>query len=244
MLDVLSSMLTDRRATMKDLRKGFIFFIDQEKKEIKKLMAMSKARQLHEKEESGASATEQPKEWWDDDYEFYRPINEWTLQRNEWLDINMEAIQVPPYVPQMINFHNPDATLAILPSDETDEEFDWFQAEEHTEDTRFNFVNKNRQTIQTGDQLFYCYGNRTNKFLLLNYGFCFPGNNYDSFEFPIRMDVPIVDLFVPEIVDLEWTSMRTQAIRMKKDQINEVMIAFLRSVCKKNFFDQQLQKGI
>ena len=44
MLDVLSSMLTDRRATMKDLRKGFIFFIDQEKKEIKKLMAMSKAR--------------------------------------------------------------------------------------------------------------------------------------------------------------------------------------------------------
>ena len=58
------------------------------------------------------------------------------------------------------------------------------------------------------------------------------------------MDVPIVDLFVPEIVDLEWKSNRTQAIRMKKDQINEVMIAFLRSVCKKNFFDRQLQKDI
>ena len=44
----------------------------------------------------------------------------------------------------MINFHNPDDTLAMLPSDETDEEFDWFQAEEHTDDTYFNFVNKNR----------------------------------------------------------------------------------------------------
>ena len=50
--------------------------------------------------------------------------------------------------------------------------------------------------------MFYCYGNRTNKFLLLNYGFCFPGNKYDSFEFPLRTDVSQIDLFVPELVDL------------------------------------------
>ena len=55
----------------------------------------------------------------------------------------------------------------------------------------------------------------------------------------MRLDVPVVDLFVPEIVDLEWNSVRTQAVRMKKDQICEVMLAFLRSVCKKSFFSEQ-----
>lgn len=75
-----------------------------------------------------------------------------------------------------------------------------------TADTYFTFVNKNRETIEAGDQVFYCYGNRTNKFLLLNYGFCFPGNRYDSFEFPLRLDVPTDEIFPPDFVDLDWTS--------------------------------------
>lgn len=45
MLDALSSFM-DRRATMGDLRKGFVFFMVEERKEIKKLVAMSKARKL------------------------------------------------------------------------------------------------------------------------------------------------------------------------------------------------------
>jgi len=91
-------------------------------------------------------------------------------------------------------------------SEETDEEFDWFEPEVHTDETYFSFVNKNRKTFMPGDQIFYCYGNRTNKFLLLNYGFCFPGNKYDSYEFPLRLDVPVGEVFVPEIVDLDWKS--------------------------------------
>ena len=78
-------------------------------------------------------------------------------------------------------------------SEETDEEFDWFDAGQHTDDTYFTFINKNRETIQAGEQVFYCYGNRTNKFLLLNYGFCFPDNTYDSYEFPMRFEIPIVE---------------------------------------------------
>ena len=88
-----------------------------------------------------------------------------------------------------------------------------------TADTYFCYVNKNRETIEAGDQVFYCYGNRTNKFLLLNYGFCFPGNRYDSFEFPLRLDVPTDEIFSPNFVDLEWTSHHSLAIRLKKDQI-------------------------
>ena len=73
-------------------------------------------------------------------------------------------------------------------SEETDEEFDWFNAQEHTDETFFTLVNKTRETIEAGEQVFYCYGNRTNKFLLLNYGFCFANNKYDSYEFPMRLD--------------------------------------------------------
>ena len=41
---------------------------------------------------------------------------------------------------------------------------------------------------------------------------------------------------MPEIVDLEWASKRLQVVRLKKDQINEVMLALLRSTCKQSFF--------
>jgi len=93
-----------------------------------------------------------------------------------------------------------------LNSEETDEEFDWFEPEDHNDDTYFHLVNKNRKPFNTGDQVFYCYGNRTNKFLLLNYGFCFPGNKYDSFEFPLRLDIPVGEMNPTAIVDLEWST--------------------------------------
>ena len=47
LLDMLSKMLTDRRATLKDLRKGFVFFMDQEKKDIKRHIAIQRAQKLH-----------------------------------------------------------------------------------------------------------------------------------------------------------------------------------------------------
>ena len=39
-LEMLNSMLTDRKATIKDLRKGFSFFMDQEKKDLKRHVAV------------------------------------------------------------------------------------------------------------------------------------------------------------------------------------------------------------
>ena len=43
--------------------------------------------------------------------------------------------------------------------------------------------------MKQGTQAWNSYGNRTNLFLLENYGFCFKDNLYDSFEFHVRMDV-------------------------------------------------------
>ena len=143
MLDALSSFM-DRRATMGDLRKGFVFFMVEERKEIKKLVAMSKARKLQMQDQDLKDTSYTPKEWWTDDVEIYRPVTEWTLQRNEWLDLGQDATQIPPYTPKKINLDQPKTMRNHENSEETDEEFSWFALEEHTDSTYFNFVNKNR----------------------------------------------------------------------------------------------------
>jgi len=56
-----------------------------------------------------------------------------------------------------------------LPLNKEFEKFDWMQklgkksGEEHT---YFTYVNQNRKAMKAGDQAFYCYGDRTNSFLL------------------------------------------------------------------------------
>ena len=90
--------------------------------------------------------------------------------------------------------------------------------------------------------MFYCYGNRTNKFLLLNYGFCFPDNKYDSYEFPMRLDLPINEGFVPEIIDLGWQSRINQKMRLKKGQICFVMVAYLRYVLQRSYLLKRVAK--
>lgn len=54
-----------------------------------------------------------------------------------------------------------------------------------------------------GEQAFYCYGNRSNRYLLINYGFCFLGNRYDSFETRLKLDIDLRAPFVPFMVDFK-----------------------------------------
>ena len=99
------------------------------------------------------------KEWWDDTENFH-PISEWTLQRNEYIEVS-EQQQQAAYDPVRVD----DAKSEQEDSDEennseeTDEEFDWFDPKKgHEEDSYFVFVNKGRKTIKRGKQAFYCYG--------------------------------------------------------------------------------------
>ena len=73
-LDKLNDMLADRKATMRDLRKGFVFFMNQEKKEIRKHQAIDRAVKLRQKTKD----LEAPKKWFEDE-QLYKPISEWTL---------------------------------------------------------------------------------------------------------------------------------------------------------------------
>ena len=54
-------------------------------------------------------------------------------------------------------------------SDTDDEDFEWFNDEEHKDQTYFALVNCDRRTVKKGEQIYYCYGKRSNLFLLLKY---------------------------------------------------------------------------
>ena len=73
--------------------------------------------------------------------------------------------------------------------------------------------------------------------MLLNYGFCFPDNKYDSYAINMRIDVSDEnEIFAPSLVDFKMQNENVQEIRFKTNQINEVFVAYLRTICKKSFF--------
>jgi len=47
---------------------------------------------------------------------------------------------------------------------------------------------KYKNVYDAEDQVFHCYGRRTNRFLLVNYGFCLRNNKYDSLSFRVWVD--------------------------------------------------------
>ena len=109
-----------------------------------------------------------------------KEIQESHLDRNEYLSMEQSK---PPFEP--LSVHNTEDES----SEETEEEFDWYEPDKHEKESYFVLTNLQRRTLQPGEQAFYCYGNRSNKFLLKNYGFCYLGNRYDSYVVKLKMNV-------------------------------------------------------
>lgn len=85
--------------------------------------------------------------------------------------------------------------------------------------------------MRQGSQAWNSYGNRTNLFLLENYGFCFKDNLYDSYEFNVRMDVETEEaITAASIIAPEEQEDSIQQIRMKLHHLNFVLIAYLRMI--------------
>ncbi|KAL4510604.1 hypothetical protein ABPG72_004758 [Tetrahymena utriculariae] len=76
-----------------------------------------------------------------------------------------------------------------------DTEFKWYQSQ--TENTYFAVTTE--QAYKKGEQIFLCYGRRTNKFLLQWYGFAFQNNLFDSFGFRMWIQPEPCPLEIPKI---------------------------------------------
>ena len=73
---MMSQLLQNRKANINDLNKGFVFFMDQERAQIKKVR--NEERRKRAKVQEVPDGQPEPKEWWDDTQNFH-PISEWTL---------------------------------------------------------------------------------------------------------------------------------------------------------------------
>ena len=104
-------------------------------------------------------------------------------------------------------------------------------------DTFFTFVNSSRSVMRKGSQAWYVYGNRTNASLLVQYGFCFKGNLFDSVLAYVRLEVFFVNQETfPDLLQMvvppdqeTMVNRPLQEIRFKRHQLNDVLTAYIRS---------------
>ena len=81
-------------------------------------------------------------------------------------------------------------TLSAITVDELvtfdeSEDYSWWRGIEDDRGVCFAMGTKFSSHYKKGDQLFNCYGRRTNRFLLVNYGFCLRNNKYNSLGFKV-----------------------------------------------------------
>jgi len=129
-----------------------------------------------------------------------------------------------------------DKSESLIPKSITapsEPSFTWYKSEIHDEESYLCYVNESRETMQAGDQAFYFYGKLSNKPLFTEYGFCFPGNRYDSYEvgFKMRADITF-DTPENEIIDIDNEWKQSQMIRFKTDQINRELVGYLRYLAR------------
>ena len=113
-------------------------------------------------------------------------------------------------------------------------DFDWLKLTEPQEDTYFTFINSSRNIMKKGSQAYNCYGRRGNMYLLVNYGFCFQNNHYDSVRCPLRLDIPILKTRLPDVKDMmadasSVDGAAVQDIRFKRHQFNATLMAYIRA---------------
>ena len=81
-----------------------------------------------------------------------------------------------------------ESTTDYLSSDdeELEENFSWFQ--EADPDTYFCFCTRTRTAISKDEQIYICYGRRSNRYLLSAYGFLLEQNKYNALTFRVWLD--------------------------------------------------------
>ena len=102
--------------------------------------------------------------------------------------------------------------------------------------------------MKAGTQAWFCYGNRTNEYLLINYGFAYSNNRYDSAKFYVRLDFNFMfenldELKVADMLaqDEEMDDAKKQVVRLKRDQFNNVLISYIRC-CLRESYQKKVNK--
>lgn len=98
-------------------------------------------------------------------------------------------------------------------------------------ETYFTIVNQSGRTIKQNEQIFYRYGCKSNASLLVNYGFTYPGNRFDFTELMLWINPASFEPKDLICLDNQETD-GIQEVRLKLDQLSDVLLAYLRFAVK------------
>ena len=123
--------------------------------------------------------------------------------------------------------------------EEDDEEnFAWYKDDD--KDTYFVLCTKYKNVYGPNQQVFHCYGRRTNRFLLLNYGFCLNNNKYNSLSFRVWVNFnwqeekkkeqeKLAKGIVDNGEEEEEDNRISKIVRLKRNRLSEEIFAYLRA---------------
>lgn len=79
--------------------------------------------------------------------------------------------------------------------------------------------------------MFHCYGRRTNRFLLLNYGFVLKDNKYNSITLRVNvtLNTQTSNDVSNSIADAVGLTKISKYVKLKRDRICEDVLAYLRA---------------
>ena len=116
-------------------------FIDQEKKNLKELDKKKREalQKISEVDENGNPI----------EHIEFKEVSEASLCNNEWLDIKQKQ-QAPPRRPKIkpVDYNSNESGGS---SEETEEEFDWYNGASMDDESYFCFVNNTRRTLEAGE---------------------------------------------------------------------------------------------
>jgi len=83
---------------------------------------------------------------------------------------------------------------------------------------------------QKDDQIFHCYGRRSNRYLLSNYGFCLNTNKYDTLRFKIQLDFG----WINKTDDIKMSGDAKEEkvakiIKLKENSLKDEVFAYVRA---------------
>ena len=94
------------------------------------------------------------------------------------------------------------------------------------------------------DQIFHCYGRRSNRYLLSNYGFCLNTNKYDTLKFKIQLDFG----WINKTEDIKYSDPNnkneekvSKIIKLKEHSLKDEVFAYIRAnlIKKEERFSKQ-----
>ena len=124
--------------------------------------------------------------------------------------------------------------------DDEEENFAWYDIND--KDTYFVLNTQNKLVYKADDQVFICYGRRTNQYLLGNYGFSLSKNKWNSLNFKVHLDFDWkkkVDAKSEkqktEEEDEDNDAVVSKMIKLKEHRLRDEVFAYIRA----NIMNQQ-----